>query len=399
MKEPIRKLTLADGRTRYRLVVDIGLDESGRRLQRTSTHDLMKDARAELARIRNEINAGTYVKESKLTLNEYLDEYLVGATRELRASTKRSYQGAFRCPRERLGERPIQSISKPDIERLVEYMETTARKRSGPPGTGLGARSIRLTLGRLSAAFEMAMLEGLLARNVVRLVEPPTYKRRKPATWNEADVQTFLDLAARDRLHAVWRVSMYGLRRGEVMGLRWSDIDLRAKTLSVRQARLCINNEIRIEAPKSDNGIRTLPMDDELVAALKDLHRQQSEERLRAGSGYARYVKDLDWYVPGDAYLAVDASGYPTHPEWYSDEFLRMARQAGLARIRLHDSRHTALSLMEKSGVPISIISKWAGHCDPSFTYRTYVHANDDDLKVAARSIGKLHKRAKRKAA
>jgi integrase len=169
----------------------------------------------------------------------------------------------------------------------------------------------------------------------VRLVEPPTYKRRKPATWNEEEVQTFLDLASRDRLHAVWRLSMYGLRRGEVMGLRWSDIDLDAKTLTVTHARLCINNVIRIEAPKSDNGIRTLPMDDELVAALEDLRRRQAEERLQAGRGDAADLERLGWYVRGDAYLAVDTSGYPVHPEWYSAAFQRMAWQAGLSRIRL----------------------------------------------------------------
>lgn len=96
--------------------------------------------------------------------------------------------------------------------------------------------------------------------------------------------------------------------------------------------------------------------------------------------------------MTGDAYLATDANGYPVHPEWHSDEFSRMVRQAGLPRIRLHDSRHTTLSLMEKAGVPISIISKWAGHADPAFTYRTYVHSNEEDLEVAGRSLARLHK-------
>jgi integrase len=78
--------------------------------------------------------------------------------------------------------------------------------------------------------------------------------------------------------------------------------------------------------------------------------------------------------------------------EWYSDEFGRLLRRAGLRKIRLHDSPHTTLSLMEKAGVPISIISKWAGHYDAAFTMRTYVHASDDDLKKGTRTLAKIHK-------
>ena len=79
--------------------------------------------------------------------------------------------------------------------------------------------------------------------------------------------------------------------------------------------------------------------------------------------------------------MITDELGMPVHPEWYSDEFGRLLKRAGLRRITLHDSRHTTLTLMEHAGVPISIISKWAGHYDSAFTQRTYVHASDDDLR------------------
>jgi hypothetical protein len=79
-------------------------------------------------------------------------------------------------------------------------------------------------------------------------------------------------------------------------------------------------------------------------------------------------------------------AGIPVHPEWYSDEFSRLLLQAGLSKIRLHDSRHTTLSLMEKAGVPISVISRWAGHYDAAFTMMTYVHASGEDLREGTRS-------------
>jgi hypothetical protein len=75
--------------------------------------------------------------------------------------------------------------------------------------------------------------------------------------------------------------------------------------------------------------------------------------------------------------VITDEAGTPVHPEWYSDEFGRLLRRAGLRRITLHDSRHTTLTLMEHAGVPISIISKWAGHYDSAFTQKTYVHASE----------------------
>jgi integrase len=391
VKEPIRKIELKDGTIRYRLVVDIGLDENGKRQQLTRTFDKLKEARAELSRIRHETDQGTFVKPSDITVSEYLDEYMVGATRGRRESTKVSYREAFRPVRERLGNRTLQSVTKADIENLVDWMLTSGRKRGGTPGTGLDPRSVRLTLGRLKAAFEMAVDEGRLVRNVVKLVTPPEYKPKERDIWSKAEVRKFLRTAAQTRLHAAWRLSLYGLRRGEVLGLRWSDIDLKAKTLTVNQARVLVDYKVRIEEPKSHNGKRTLPLDDDLVAALVELRKRQAHESEIAGAAYGAALPNLDWYTEGDKYVATDELGTPLHPESYSDEFTRVLRRAGLPKIRLHDSRHTTLSLLEKAGVPISIISKWAGHYDSSFTMKTYVHASDDDLKQGRQALAKIH--------
>ena len=391
MKEPIRKITLKDGTVRYRLVVDIGTDEHGKRKQITRTFGRQKDARAELARIRHETGRGTYVKPSKETLNAYLDGYLKGATRGRRASTARNYQDAFRPVRERLGDRPLQSLTKADIEDLVDWMLTAGRRRGGKPGTGLSGRTARLTLGRLTAALEMAVLEGKLARNVAKLVKPPEHTPRERETWSKAEVRKFLAAASRDRLHAAWRLSLYGLRRGEVLGLRWSDVDLKAKTLTVHQARVLVEYQVRIEEPKSRNGHRTLPLDDALVEALTALHKRQLTDSAAAGTAYQAGLAGLGWYQGGE-YLITDELGMPVHPEWYSDEFRRLLKRAGLRRITLHDSRHTTLTLMEHAGVPISIVSKWAGHYDAAFTQRTYVHASDDDLEQGRRALARIHK-------
>jgi integrase len=218
-------------------------------------------------------------------------------------------------------------------------------------------------------------------------VTPPEYTPKERDIWSKAEVRKFLRTAAPTRLHAAWRLSLYGLRRGEVLGLRWSDIDLKAKALTVHQARVLVDYKVRIEEPKSHNGKRTLPLDDDLVAALVELRKRQARESEIAGAAYGAGLADLDWYIQGDKYVVTDELGTPLHPESYSDEFTRMLKRA----IRLHDSRHTTLSLMEKAAVPISIISKWAGHYDSSFTMKTYVHASDDDLKQGRQALAKIH--------
>jgi integrase len=212
-------------------------------------------------------------------------------------------------------------------------------------------------------------------------VKPPAHTPRERETWTAAEVRAFLPVADADRLVACWRLSLYGLRRGKVLGLRWRDIDLATGTLTFRQARVLAGYEVRTEPPKSRSGARTLPLDDALVTALKTLKARQAAERLAAGTAYER-----------GGYVAADELGRPVHPEWYTDEFHRMSDRAEVRRIRLHESRHTACSLMEKAGVPVSVIAAWAGRYSGAFTMATYVHANPDDLAAGRDALAAVYR-------
>ena len=115
------------------------------------------------------------------------------------------------------------------------------------------------------------------------------------------------------------------------------------------------------------------------------------DESSDAGTAYQAGLAVLDWYQGGE-YVVTDEVGTPVHPEWYSDEFGRLLRSVNLRRITLHDSRHTTLTLMEHAGVPISMISKWAGHYDSAFTQKTYIHASDEDVKQGRQVLARNHK-------
>jgi integrase len=156
------------------------------------------------------------------------------------------------------------------------------------------------------------------AGECARLVKPPEHTPRERETWSKAEVRRFLAKASPDRLYAAWRLSLYGLRRGEVLGLRWSDIDLRARTLTVNQARVLVEYQVRIEEPKSRNGKRTLPLDDQLVAALTALRKRQLEESTIAGAAYRSGLAELDWYQGGE-YVITDQAGTPVRARGRAD--------------------------------------------------------------------------------
>lgn len=373
----IKTITLKDGSTRYRFVVDTGRHpQTGKRQQETHTFTRRKDAVAELARITHQSGTGTYVHRWDGTVGELLDDYLRTATFGREANTAASYANALKPARIRLGQRRAQSVTRQDIENLRDWMMTAGRRRGGKAGTGLGARSVRLTLGRLSAALEQACDDGRLARNPARGVKLPAEVKAERPQWTEEQVRRML--ATDDRLAACWRLALYGLRRGEICGLRWADVDLDAATLTVAQTRVVVG-QVVTKGPKSRASGRTLPMDAAMAGELRALKARQAAERLEAGAAYA-----------ASGYVACDELGAAVNPEWFTDEFRRVAARAGLPRIRLHDSRRTINSLMARAGVPPHIRAAWCGHT-VAVNEVSYTFAQAEDLALALGAVSKIH--------
>jgi hypothetical protein len=185
----IKTVELADGSKRYRFTTDIGPDPiTGKRRQRTFTYRRMKVAKAEEARIGHQARTGEYVERSRITVAEMLDAWLVSATFEKAASSARNYADCTRIPRERLGHRRAQSITRADIEALRDW--ALAHGRSG--GGKLAARTVRGMLRALSAAFSQAERDGLVAGNPCRYAKVPSAPKREFATWTEAEARKFM---------------------------------------------------------------------------------------------------------------------------------------------------------------------------------------------------------------
>jgi integrase len=375
----VQKEILASGDVRSRARgVTTGRHPDGKRRQATITGRTKREVENELKRIGYQVGRGEYVPKWNGTLDEMLDSYLRAATRGLEANTVLSYTGALRIPRERYGQRRAQSITRDDIEALVDFTLTKGRKCGGQPGGPLGVRSARLMLGRLSAAFEQAIDDQKVQRNPCRKVRVTGGPKTARDTWSADALRAFLAVSDADRLAAAWRLTLYGLRRGEVCGLRWEDVDLKGKTVTIGRSRVLVNARPVVKTPKSERGYRSLPLDDVLAAALQALHDRQVTEEMDAGAAYA-----------ASGYVVADELGAAPSPEWFSDEFHRLAALAGVPRIRLHDGRHTVNSLMAAAGVPPHIRAAWCGHTE-QVNERTYTHARPEDMAVAGAALSRI---------
>lgn len=165
----------------------------------------------------------------------------------------------------------------------------------------------------------------------------------------------------------------------ELVPPRWANVDLKAKTVRVAENRVVVDREVVVGTPKSKASNRALPMPDEVVEVLRAARKRQAEERLAFGQGYG-----------SDEYVASDETGQPYHPDTLTSAWGRMLDQLGIERVRLHDARHSCATLMHLRGVPIAVIAAWLGHASAAFTMSVYAHSQDDALKDAASSFGRV---------
>lgn len=401
--DPIKRIELADGRVRYRFVVDVGRKADGKRDQRTFTYDTMREARAERARIISESAKGTYVKPTKRTLEDEIAAWLTTKQRSVKPSTWRHYLDVLKPVRERHGQLPVQQLTKEHVEALVRDMLSGKVRRRGAAGEPLSPRSVNAMLTALSMVLRDAMDNGRVVRDVTRTVKRVTADPDAGADrgeWQAEDAVRFLRSVADDRLYAAFLLSMFGLRRGEVLGLRWDHVDLtgaqaKARKLPDGTPSVAVvtnrvitldadDNELIVEGTPKGKGRRRapyLPIPRLLVDALTGLQLRQMEEADLAGQAYGSCPQCAG------AHVVVNELGQPYRPQWYSDRFVALGRALGLTRVPLHGSRHCAASLLADLGVPDVAIAAWLGHTKVEVT-QGYTHVFAERLAETSRALG-----------
>jgi integrase len=359
-KDPIQKMP--DGR--WRLRTDIGDAYSpGKRRQQVTYWPTKADAQAELARIRVEKKNGTFAPKNELTVRQHLTEW-IAAQVQVKPGTRLGYESALKPVMAKYGDMPLQALRRGHITDLMNEMLTTG----GRKGEGRNPRTVHITIGLLNAALKSAAQDRLVPANVAQNVKLPKSSSpvRVGQAWTPDQARAFLQHVADDRYVAAWWLTMFGLRRGEVLGLAWENVDLDAGHITIRQARVVAGRQVVITSPKNGKA-RTVPIGEHLTGLLRAVKTQQARERLAAGAAYT-----------DTGLVVVNEIGVPVRPETYGDLFHLHAAAAKLPRIRLHDARHSAASLLASIGTPIVVAAGLLGH-HPNVYATVYAHLYPED--------------------
>jgi integrase len=308
---------------------------------------------------------------SRVTLAEYLrDEWLPGVDLERASTTAALYRTI--CEAYVIPHRRLDSIHAADLTKLYADLLAGGSRAGGP----LAPKTVRHVHTTLRKALSDAVAARHLSWNPAEAAKAPKVTPTKePTTWSAEQVATFLEHLAGDRLRALWVLAATsGLRRGELLGLRWSDIG--EVELSVRQVYVAYGKLHTFKEPKTEASRRTIPLPPRAVAALKAHRKRQAAEKLAAGPAYEE--RDL---------VFADEIGDPLSPDMISASFRRLVKEAGLPRLTPHGLRHSFATLGLDSGADVLDVAAMLGHSSPAITQAIYQHTRPERLRKAADAI------------
>lgn len=363
----------------YAYVVSTGRDsETGRwRQQWVGGFRTIAEAKSARQLAMAKVRDGTYVPQSQLTLTEFIEEqWLPAQLMRVRPATHNLYWVNWRRVRPRLGQVKLRQVDPPRLQALYGDLLRSGNKNGGP----LGARSVQIIHAFLHRAFVDAVRWGILARNPADLVDRPSARRPEIKAWTPAELRQFLNFTSEDRLAPLWRLmAMTGVRRGEALGLRWSDVDLDRPCISIQQTLVLVKNRLSIGEPKTSNARRSIDLDGATVLQLKDWRDRVAKERAQ----YHDVWQDL-------GLVFVDELGLPLNPPTVTRSFARAVEAAGLPAIKLHGLRHSHATAMLASGVSPKIAQERLGHFSVSLTLDTYSHTIAGMQAAVANQVAEL---------
>jgi integrase len=353
-----------------------------RRKQGFATRKAAEDA---LADVIGDVRAGTALTaaQRKVTVGDWADQWLAGKV-NLRPSSVRSYRLAIdHYIRPSLGRIPLAELRPEHLDAMLARMRDGRLKPPSPrrkEDGKLTARTVNHVFDILRALLNGAVKRRLLTWNPCSAIELEASERHEASTWSPADADAFL--AYTEEHGPAWALIAYrlalrfGLRRGELCALRWSDID--GDHLTVRRNAVAVGTEVVVGEPKTAKGQRSIPLaaDPGMSSALRSVRKRQLEDRLAAGE---------QWQETG--LIVTDEHGAMVEPWLLSETFRTVAVAAALPPIRLHEARHTAGSVWLEAGLDFKTIQLWLGHATLAITTDVYLHVRPAGHDAAAAKV------------
>lgn len=360
-------------------VIDNGINpETGKRRQVFSRgHATKGKAERKLNDKIKELQAGEYVEPSKEPLRDFLAEWIEAVRPTVKPSTAAGYEQKIKTHvAPKVGALPLCRVDAGTLNSLYGELLTNG----GPKRDGLAPRTVLHVHKIMRRALRDAVRWGRLVRNPAELADPPRPRAPEMKTWSADELRRFLDSVRADRLYALFMTAaMTGMRRGELCGLRWDDVNVDAANHQRAQVpcRRRLRSRRRGE-PKSGRS-RTIDLDPTTVAELRAHRKRQLEERLAIG--------EL-WSDTGYVFTKVD--GEPLHPHTVLRTFENRVKHAGVSPLSFHGLRHTHASLGLASGVPAKVMQERLGHANVSITLDLYSHVVPGMQRDAAGKIAAL---------
>ena len=355
----------------WRLRYDGPPDASGKRKQISETvRGTKKEAENVLRERLQAVEQGSYVAKSQDTVGEFLDRWLdTYAATNTSPSTQRGYAAVVRrYLRPGLGHLAVQGLTGAGIQAV--YAALVER--------GLSATTVTHVHRVLSQALSHGVKSGLLVRNAAQAATPPRIRRRDVEMWDARTINEFLQAATGSPYLAFYHLAILtGMRRSELAGLRWQDVNLTAATLSVVRTLHRINGKgLVVSQPKTTKSRRSIALSPDAVDLLHATRGTQLERRLVAGEA---------WEDAG--YVFTQAEGKPLHPDKVSNVFHSIVVKAGLPHLTLHGLRHAHATLLLEAGVHPKVVSERLGHASVAITLDIYSHVLPGIQAAAALAV------------
>lgn len=353
----------------WRIRWDAGIKPDGTRKQLSAAgFKSKKDAEHALRERLDEVERGMAFDTRKVTVEQYLAQWLE-SKRGIRASTARAYEGHIRVHlNPHIGKLSLFALRADHLDALY----TAIRQSEG--GRAPSIATTRRVHATLRAALNSALKRRLIPFNPANQVELPREPVAERAVWSFSQVNAFLAAAKDDRLGAAYHLlAMTGMRRGECCGLKWTDVDLEAGTVTVRRQLTQSGKAREFGDPKTKRGARTIHLDAETVGVLRSHRAMQAAERLAWGAAYSS--QDL---------VFCREDGSAVAPEFVSRRFIALGARAGLPRIVLHGLRHSFATNALEAGEEVVTVSKRLGHSRSFFTADTYMRLTETADRATA---------------
>lgn len=378
----IRKREKKDGDVSYQIIIELPIDSAtGKRNRKYKTvKGTKKQAEKVMREMMDDLENHTYIEDNKMTVAEFIMHWLTLYLKDLSPTTLKGYKYQIEnyIINQEIGKIRLQDLTTSDVQRWINSLYDESPLSNKP----MSAKTVKNIYHNLCAAIDKAVVLELVKKNVCKAVSLPKVQKYTAEVYDEKEIQELLNAIKGTDMELPLMIDInLGLRRGELLALKWKHIDFEKGLVSIEDNMVEVDRNVSADrvltkTPKSISGQRVIPISSALTEYLKKAHSEYLLKKFRMG-------KD---FFDGD-YVVCQENGKPYKPNSFTSKFNDFLKKNNLKHIRLHDLRHTNATLMLTQGISPKVAQMRLGHSDYSTTMNIYSHVLKSVETEAAETI------------